>query len=325
MQGPAQVYVDRLPEAIGEFLRGATRFIRVAVCWFTHPDLYQTLLDRCHAGVQVELFINFDQLNFNPEGLDFEALAQAGATVYGFQGPGLLHHKCAVADGVRVLTGSGNWTRSTHADHILILENPALASDFSVIFDNLATQCTPLAQLKGLSPRQISLQQLYRPTGWSNYDIRRQIVSGARVWIALFKGKDKRLWERSVREQRYFLPGKPVLQDYWNEQQHWDAAAFRQWSDGRRLPRTAILYCSSLRIGDVVVVVTDSGTLLGIGIVGSEPELLEQGATARFVQWRRSLTVAAPTSLALPVKGLPLRRYRGSGLQLVDFLTQNAL
>lgn len=50
--------------AVISFVRSARKRLCIAVCWFTHPDIYQALKERIHAGVELTLLLNFDQVNF---------------------------------------------------------------------------------------------------------------------------------------------------------------------------------------------------------------------------------------------------------------------
>lgn len=313
-----QVFFSDLEDRLIEAVQSAAAGLQIAVCWITHPALFRVLLAKCRAGVAVEVLVNFDNINFHPGGLDWSALEAAGARVYGYLGHGLMHHKFAVLDGRRVLTGSCNWTRAAQRDHILYIDDAALAQDFQREFERLLGQGQPLAVLRGRAPRATAFAQLFHPAVWSADDVRRRIVSRAGVWLAGLGPADHDLWQRSVAQQRHFFPCADGR--FWAWQGRWDPAAFRQWLEhAGRVPRRAALraYCLRVQAGDVVVAVQAPGRLLGVGIVGSDPEPgdASQFAFCRYVQW---LTPPRETTAPVPAPRTVFQRFRGSALRMLE-------
>ncbi len=127
-------FFGKCAPTVVHFIRSANIDLAIAVCWFTHPDIFKALLGAAQRGVRIRLAINYDQVNFNAAGLDFAQLERTGATVLAFGGEVLLHAKFAVADGQKVLTGSFNWTRTDNLDCITVLENYATAAQFDAAF-----------------------------------------------------------------------------------------------------------------------------------------------------------------------------------------------
>ncbi|MBX2927242.1 MAG: hypothetical protein KF852_05350 [Saprospiraceae bacterium] len=297
----------------------------MAVCWFTHPEIYQALKERIHAGVELTLLLNFDQVNFQPQGLVFFALEQAGAQILGFTGPELLHHKFAVADERRVLAGSFNWTRAMHRDHIWIQEDPAAARSFLSEFERLKMQCKSLSALRKTSPRSTSFQQLHQPMWWSLSDFRQRIISGAKIWTSAFTPAHAAVWKQCLQQQRHVLMCKAEMSAFWQQNRYWDETAFRQWMQENAALRGIRLlsaYCLRVRPGDVILAVQPPGRLLGIGIIGSDPEpaTLPGAALSRYVPWRRLPENAACSDPTLTASTRALRRYAGSGLRMLEEL-----
>ncbi len=312
-----------LSHTAAAFIGEAQRSLHIAMCWFTHLGLYQALEQRLRAGVQVSLMLNFDQVNFQPRGLDFFALQQAGGDVWGFTGPELLHHKFAVADCSRVLSGSWNWTRASHRDHLVFSDDAAVAGAFCAEFEALKDRAQPLSTLHKAAPRTVFFQQLHQPVCWSADDIRRRILNGARVWIAPFPTHAGDLWARCLREQSHIFSCKGILKSFWTGRLLWDEAAFANWMHAvkpLRGLRQAALYCRRLRIGDVLVAVRPSGVVLGAGIVGSEPEPCPSspGDVRRYVPWLALPEEKAFADPAIKAPCRTLKRYPASGLQLVE-------
>ncbi len=51
-------------ESVASFLARAKESLQIAVCWFTHPEIYNVLLNQAKAGLNVQLIVNYDQINF---------------------------------------------------------------------------------------------------------------------------------------------------------------------------------------------------------------------------------------------------------------------
>jgi mitochondrial cardiolipin hydrolase len=311
--------------AVIAFIRSANKSLRIVVCWFTHPDILRAMQERMAAGVELTLLLNFDQVNFQPQGLDFFAVEQAGAQVFGFTGPELLHHKFAIADEKRVLAGSFNWTRAAHQDHVWIQEDPAAAQVFTAEFERLKTQCKSLSALCKTPPRTVSFQQMHQPVWWSFTDFRQRIISGAKIWTTAFAPAHAGVWKHCLQQQRHVLMCTTEMSAFWQQNRYWDETAFRQWMQenaalrGIRLLST---YCLRVRPGDVLLAVQPPVRLLGIGIIGSDPEpaALPGAALSRYVPWLRLPENAACSDPTLTASTRALRRYAGSGLRMLEEL-----
>jgi hypothetical protein len=275
------------PSAVIQFIQQSTTTLQIAVCWFTHPGIFKALQQACERGVIIDLIVNYDQINFSPHGLQFDDLVHANAAVLGYTGPGLLHHKLAVADSSRVITGSFNWTRSEQNDHLLLIESTPLALHFQTAVRAMIEKARPLSLLKNTTPNQVSFAQLYQPLLWSPNDIKKRVVAGAKTWLATFKTDQE--WMSALMNQQHILcirhhSGRLPLLSIFN-----DAAAVRRWLISADLSANAkshiARYCLRVKAGDVVVATTKQGQLLGIGLFSSDAGITEHGDICRFVQW----------------------------------------
>jgi cardiolipin hydrolase len=73
-------------------------------------------------------------------GSDVTALARAGVPVRTDPSPAHMHHKFAVFDRERLLTGSYNWTRGAARDNgenIIVTADPRLIERFARYFERL--------------------------------------------------------------------------------------------------------------------------------------------------------------------------------------------
>jgi hypothetical protein len=309
--------------AVISFIETARFSLWVGICWFTHPLIFQTMLDACARGVSVSLMVNFDQVNFRFDGLDFKRLEAAGANVLAYIGRDLLHHKCAVADDCRVLTGSYNWTRAAQCDHVVIIQDSKLAVQFLQAMEDTVARCRRLAQLCNTQPKQVVFTQLYRPTLLNMQDLRKNVVSGAKTWLVVAKSSSE--WQAWVYDQRHYFRA-PIGKIAWDTDGAWDEQRFRQWrlstAIGPTAKRLINRYCLRVQMGDIFTAVHPAGTLLGTGVVGSDPELTSAipPLISRTVPW---LLLPQPSNEQVQLPRIPkggILPYKGSALALLATL-----
>ncbi len=312
--------------SVASFLAKAQKSLQIAVCWFTHPEIYNVLLNQTKAGLKVQLIVNYDQINFRQDGLNFSELEKLGAKIFGFPGPGLLHHKFAVADDKRLLTGSFNWTRSEHFDHVVVWDCPQTSLVFAQAFDDLIPECKVLNLLAAKPIRHVFFQQLHQPALWSVQDLRKAIIAGGKVWIAPFGKNEMAIWQQCYAGQRHYCMAHPAMEQYWNQYGLWQGDAFREWlprqEDQAGLQATA-RYCLKMKPGDVLIAVAPKMQLLALGLVSSDPEapFLPAYGVSRYVPWIKWPDGVIVPDPAILKPGRTLRRYSGSGLQVVEALT----
>ena len=102
-----------------EHIVGLVRQARsqIDVCVFTITDnrISEALIESHRRGVQLRVIT--DNEKQNDEGSDVRDLERAGIEVRTDQSPHHMHHKFAIFDQRRLLTGSYNWTRSAAMDN----------------------------------------------------------------------------------------------------------------------------------------------------------------------------------------------------------------
>jgi cardiolipin hydrolase len=129
-EGPLRAIVQLIEEA-----RGA-----IDVCVFTVTDdrLSRALLDAHRRGIRVRM-VSDDEKSLDA-GSDMERLRDAGIPVRLDRAAAHMHHKFAVFDRLRLLTGSYNWTRSAadvNHENVLVSDDPRLVQPFCRAFDGL--------------------------------------------------------------------------------------------------------------------------------------------------------------------------------------------
>ncbi|HYI02614.1 phospholipase D-like domain-containing protein [Hyalangium sp.] len=128
--GPLRAIVKLIEEARGS----------IDVCVFTVTDdrLTRALLDAHRRGVRVRVVSDDDKAH--DPGSDIDRLRDAGLPVRLDRTESHMHHKFALFDRMRLLTGSYNWTRSAadvNHENVLISEDPRLVQPFCRAFDDL--------------------------------------------------------------------------------------------------------------------------------------------------------------------------------------------
>ncbi len=110
------------------------------VCVFTITDdrITRTILDAHRRGLTIRILTDNDKA-FDL-GSDVPRLREAGIPVKVDETPFHMHHKFAIFDGVRLLNGSYNWTRSAaeqNEENIVDTGNPVQVAAFAKEFQRL--------------------------------------------------------------------------------------------------------------------------------------------------------------------------------------------
>ncbi|RFP66825.1 hypothetical protein D0N36_01690 [Hymenobacter lapidiphilus] len=137
----ARVYFsphDDCVAAIQGFIRQARQTLDVCVFTVADNRLSDELVAAHQRGVRVRLLTDNEKL-FD-RGSDVRALHSAGLAVHVDESRNHMHHKFALADNSRVLTGSYNWTRSAaelNLENLLISHDQTLIAAYAAEFARL--------------------------------------------------------------------------------------------------------------------------------------------------------------------------------------------
>jgi len=110
------------------------------LCVFTITDdrIASAILEAHRRGVKVRIITDNDKAY--DLGSDVSKFVQAGISLKVDQTPFHMHHKFALFDGVRLLNGSYNWTRSAaeqNEENVVDTGDPRLLAAFQKEFDHL--------------------------------------------------------------------------------------------------------------------------------------------------------------------------------------------
>ncbi len=303
-------------------LNQAKKSIHIAICWFTHPAIFEVLEQQCRKGVQVVIALNYDQQNFKSKGLDFNYLQSLGAEIFGYLEDNLLHHKFAIIDGSVLIAGSFNWTKSKQLDHIIISNVPGSVEDFRLAFKDILAQCKPLIELKDIPPKISIFNQLFEPAIKHNTELRKRVSLGASIWVVTLKKGDTLIWQQWQENQIHVL--KHPETHFWQISPFWNRLAFKNWMQKLK-PKGGLLlnrYCLAAKHGDIILVLQSKSEIaMGVGIITGDPEQGNETQVGyqRAMQWVTLPVNTQMLGIQVTSKG-DFRKYKGSGLQLLDQL-----
>ncbi len=324
-EGPATCF-QQIAEYLCGYLVQAQRNIQVAVCWFTHRDIFEVLLKRLRAGVQVELLLEYDTQNIRSGGLDFQLFIQQGGQLFACLDAGLMHHKFAIIDGRLLLCGSYNWTYNSNAENLLVLHDTTLLQAFHDEFLHLKSAAKRIFRVRQADAKVFAAFPLFENTRFPLADLRKKVGGGAGVWV-VHLDRLKVDYEIIFKQQYVPFDADALLAPYWTAYRMWDETLFNE--EMERLNDSSIsakslrdVRCWARRIktGDVVFATEKkSQALVAIGIVQSHPQPYEGDGFSSFraVQW---LKILSDGSYLLPEKisGQVVARYRGSGMRVLQ-------
>lgn len=124
--------------AVVQELTAARRQVDVCVFTITDDRITEGLLGAVRRGVRVRVVSDDDKSS--DEGSDLMRLARAGVPVAVDRTPDHMHHKFALFDGARLLTGSFNWTRAAsrgNHENLLVTSDERLVGAYQAEFERL--------------------------------------------------------------------------------------------------------------------------------------------------------------------------------------------
>lgn len=129
---------DDCPSRIRGLFLAAGRTADVCVFTITDDRITEAILEAHRRGVAVRIVS--DDEKAGDLGSDVDSLARQGVPVRFDRSPYHMHHKFAIFDGTKLLTGSYNWTRTAsreNEENFLITDNPRFVQRFAETFETL--------------------------------------------------------------------------------------------------------------------------------------------------------------------------------------------
>lgn len=137
---------DDCPRRIAQIIRSARKQIDICVFTITDNRISSAIKDAQRNGVPVRIITDDEKLH--DPGSDIIAFHEAGIPVRIDSTPAHMHHKFALFDQNKLLTGSYNWTRGAaehNHENFIVTADPDLVARFSKVFDDLWEEMKPLA------------------------------------------------------------------------------------------------------------------------------------------------------------------------------------
>ncbi|MBJ6117137.1 DUF1669 domain-containing protein [Pontibacter sp. BT310] len=129
---------DDCLEAIITAIEEAKKTMKICVFTISDDRISEAILRAHQRGLQIRIITDNNKLH--DIGSDIRELAARGLEVRIDKTRSHMHHKFAIFDETRVLTGSYNWTRSAamyNHENILVTDNLSIVQDYSREFDRL--------------------------------------------------------------------------------------------------------------------------------------------------------------------------------------------
>ncbi len=131
--------VDHVMDKLVSYVNGAKKSVHFMIFTYTHKDLAAAMLERAHAGVDVQGVI---ETRGASQGV-FPSLFCAKLPVKEDGNKYTMHHKVIIIDGNTVITGSFNFTATAdeaNDDNLLVIHNTALAALYEKEYQKIYAQ-----------------------------------------------------------------------------------------------------------------------------------------------------------------------------------------
>jgi len=128
---------------------GSKKSIKIAVAWFTDPELSKLLLEKKNSKVAITVILFNDNINSQLKGIKaFENnLRFSNSFSYDY----IMHHKFCIIDDEIVITGSYNWTvkaRRYNRENVLCIKDENIVKMFNDEFENLLKNSTVQSEVE---------------------------------------------------------------------------------------------------------------------------------------------------------------------------------
>jgi tetratricopeptide (TPR) repeat protein len=136
----SKLFYSEIESKIASNLQNAKKSIKVAVAWFTNPNLFNLLENLIDNNIEIEIILSDEKINFTNEKVNFQKFIEKNVTLKISTFPNLMHNKFCLIDNRILITGSYNWTlkaEKSNYENIIISTDEKLVDDFINYFDFL--------------------------------------------------------------------------------------------------------------------------------------------------------------------------------------------
>lgn len=323
-------HFEQHSEHLKHYLSQAKSRILIAVCWFSNKEIFEVLLTKLKAGVEIELILEFDNRNICEDGLDFQVFIQLGGNLLASKEPGLMHHKFAIIDHELLISGSFNWTYNTNAENLIITSNKGILLAFLTEFTRIKGVSKAISYVRPEEAKIFGMQLLFEKAQFSLTDLRKMISKGTSVWLVNIP-KNRFVDIEFVLSHNLMPFDKPyLLADYWSTSTTWNLSSLKIILEtlfatfSRQKLRNLICWVQRIQVGDIIFLIGKSDkaadqALWGIGIIQSMPQPFSSSGFSSFrsVHWIKILKNNPYYFNDKLPHSLPAK-YRGSALRVVQ-------
>lgn len=199
---------DNTNGAILGTLEEANEDILFALLTFTKTDLAAMIAHRFHDGVDVRGIID----NINDNGSEYNFLREQGVPVKDHVPSSIFHHKYAVVDQQKVITGSHNWSNAANTvndENTLIFHSATIANIFRQEFEKRWAELPDLTSVLTEAPPMLEIINLIRQDGYLMVQVASNVDRQTLWQLYDFSGREA----GSV--QQYLVAGANWLQLPW--------------------------------------------------------------------------------------------------------------
>lgn len=136
----SNLFYSNIESKIISNLRNSKKNVKIAVAWFTNPNLFELLNILIDNNIEVELILSDEKLNFINKKVNFQKLIDRNVKIRISNYPKLMHNKFCIIDNRILITGSYNWTlkaEKANYENVIISTDEKLVDDFITYFDFL--------------------------------------------------------------------------------------------------------------------------------------------------------------------------------------------
>ncbi len=136
---------EECQNAILQFIKAARQSLDICVFTISDNLVTEAILEAFARGIRIRILTDNEKLY--DKGSDIQQLSKAGLDIRIDQTKNHMHHKFAIADGLFLLTGSYNWTRSAalyNHENVLITKDPVAMAGYQQQFKKLWAEMVPM-------------------------------------------------------------------------------------------------------------------------------------------------------------------------------------
>jgi tetratricopeptide (TPR) repeat protein len=124
--------------------------LKIAVAWFTNPNLFDMVLQLVHNKIDVTVILSNEEINFVNPKINYDDFIAAGGKLFVGNSLRLMHNKFSIIDNKYLVNGSYNWTikaEKSNFENVVLTDNLNLVSDFNLYFEFLQQNTNAISKV----------------------------------------------------------------------------------------------------------------------------------------------------------------------------------